>query len=437
MFACTHFGAWIWIVLTAVVLAASCSLAAEGVGNFRGHGVGAARIVLEKTALERGQPIEGVFVLPTSAIGPPAAGKAQAALRVSDSLGRLLAERTIALKGTQMPFKIEVPGVLVMKHSVSVATGGPAAPRAASADFLYMPPKEWDDYICTIWHRHNEKRIPYLQEMYLSGSQWTGSSSHLPEHFIDANYRYYLETGATWVFAPYHMWMPDKEKTYYHKQAKKAFIADRTNFRILERNPCLSNHHTRRRIEWTFTHQARMHRLTRPLFYTIADEPGIANQAAPFDYCFSPHCKKAFRAWLKQRYGTLEAMNKQWGSDYGKWDDVRGATTDEIFRRKDENFSAWCDHKDFMDDVLIGGSTAFDPDDDNLTPDFADNLLALLDEWNSGNDFDTRVAHLTGAEPGGLNGSVLLDNTTVFDDGQPDRLTGSSKLSTNSNKVLA
>ncbi|KKL65897.1 hypothetical protein LCGC14_2150380 [marine sediment metagenome] len=147
-------------------------------------------------------------------------------------------------------------------------------------------------------------------------------------------YRYYLETGGAWAFSAYHIWMADKEKTYYHKQAKKAFIADRTNFRILERNPCLSNHITKRRLKWLFTHEGRMHRTTRPLFYTIGDEPGVANQVAPFDYCFSPHCKKAFREWLKKRYGTLEALNEQWESDYKKWDDVRGATTDETFARK-------------------------------------------------------------------------------------------------------
>ncbi|KPK85647.1 MAG: hypothetical protein AMJ81_03185 [Phycisphaerae bacterium SM23_33] len=345
------------IVLAGILLASTAAMAqaggAAGVGSFRPTRAGEARIVLEQTALERGQPVKGKVVLP-AAEGAPGARRPNLIIRVSDSLGRLLVEEAMPLgpQANEVPFEVEVPGVVAMRHTISAATD---EPRGAGMDFIYCPPKEWDDYICTIWQRHNEKRIPYLQEMCLSGSQWSGSSSHLPQHFIEANYRYYLETGATWIFAPYHMWMPDKEKTYYHKQAKAAFTKDRTDFRILERNPCLSNDHVRSRIEWTFTHQARLHRDTRPLYYTVADEPGIANQAAPFDYCFSPHCMQAFREWCRKRYGTLAALNEQWGSQHRRWEDVRGATTDEIFARKEDNFSPWCDHKEFMDDVLVGG----------------------------------------------------------------------------------
>ena len=179
------------------------------------------------------------------------------------------------------------------------------ATQATSQDLLYRPPATWDDYICTIWHRHNAKRIPYLQNMYLSGSQWSGNSSHVPQHFIDRNYRYYVESGANEIFAAYHIWMPDKPKTYYFEQAREAFMKDRTDLRVLERNPCLADHVVQDQIRWKFTHEARMHRDTRPLFYTVADEPGIGNQAAPFDFCFAPQSREAFRQWLKQRYTDL------------------------------------------------------------------------------------------------------------------------------------
>ncbi len=347
------------IVLASLVVLTLAAGAGAGVGDFRGHGVGDARIVLDKAALERGEPIKGTLRLPMSFAKSSAPSRWT--VRVSDSLGRLLVEADfkpskgkVVGNAAEIPFKVSVPAVCAQRHSISFMDWG-ASTGAASAEVIYMPPRKWDDYICTIWQRHNPKRLPFLQEMHLSGSQWSGSSSHVPEHFIDRNYRYYLESGGMWAFSSYHMWMPDKEKTHYHKLAKKAFIADRTDMRILERNPCLSNHVIQRRLKWLFTHQARLHRPYRPLFYTIGDEPGVANQAAPFDYCFSPHCKAAFREWLKKRYPTLAALNEQWGSDFKKWDDVRGATTDEIFAREDDNFSAWCDHKDFMDDVLIGG----------------------------------------------------------------------------------
>jgi len=377
----------VWIP-AAVAMTVMAATSWAGVGDFRNRATADATIVLEKEVLERGEPVKGKLLLPADRVR--AAAMKTMTVRVSDSLGRLLVEKTMPVTDR---FELPVPNVLAMKHSVSIAT---TDGWAASADVIYMPPKEWDDYVCTIWQRHNPTRIPHLQEMYLTGTQWGGSSSEPPGHFIDANCRYYVETGATWVFSAYHMWMPDKEKTHYHKLAKAAFIKDRTDFRILERNPCLSNHAIRDRIQWIFTHEARMHRAYRPLFYTVSDEPGIANQAAPFDYCFSPYCKEAFRQWLKERYKTLEALNKQWGTKHARWEDVRGETTDEVLARTDGNFSAWCDHKDFMDSVLIGG-------------------YALAKEYLRKHDPDARIGMGGGQGPAAVGGWDFWKFAQVFD----------------------
>src|SRR5205814_1124403 len=51
----------------------------------------------------------------------------------------------------------------------------------------------------------------------------------------------------------------------------------------------------------------------------------------------------------KQRYGTLSALNRQWGTDFSRWDFVIPMTTNEAMKRADENFSSWADHKEWMD----------------------------------------------------------------------------------------
>jgi hypothetical protein len=74
------------------------------------------------------------------------------------------------------------------------------------------------------------------------------------------------------------------------------------------------------------------------------------------------------------------------------------------------------------DDILIGGTTDYDFNDAAL--------LALLDEWNSERSYSNRVGNVrTGAGPilGGT-GYMLKRGVTVFDDGDFDRLTGSSGL---------
>ncbi len=73
------------------------------------------------------------------------------------------------------------------------------------------------------------------------------------------------------------------------------------------------------------------------------------------------------------------------------------------------------------EDILVAGTTVYDED---LVA-----LCGIMAEWTSANDFETRVAHITGPD-GGLNGPYFLnadpDNgpVTVFYDDARDRLTG-------------
>jgi trimeric autotransporter adhesin len=71
------------------------------------------------------------------------------------------------------------------------------------------------------------------------------------------------------------------------------------------------------------------------------------------------------------------------------------------------------------DDLLISGTTTFDK---NLPA-----LLSILAEWQSANDYETRVSHLRNG--GGTNGThKLVWGTTVNDDSAADSLTGGAGL---------
>lgn len=66
-------------------------------------------------------------------------------------------------------------------------------------------------------------------------------------------------------------------------------------------------------------------------------------------------------------------------------------------------------------DLMIGGSTDFDDD--------ADSLFAILAEWKSRKPIDERIANLT-TNGVGDNGDILLDSSTVTDDGETDKFFG-------------
>jgi hypothetical protein len=72
-------------------------------------------------------------------------------------------------------------------------------------------------------------------------------------------------------------------------------------------------------------------------------------------------------------------------------------------------------------DILIGGTTSYDS---NLTA-----LAYIMAEWNRTDvSYAKRVAQLNGSQAGGMNGSYLLNSTTVFDDNAVDSMYGGTGL---------
>ena len=47
-----------------------------------------------------------------------------------------------------------------------------------------------------------------------------------------------------------------------------------------------------------------------------------AERLAGQPVCYCPHTLAAFRAWLTERYGDLDGLNRAWRTRYGTWDDV-------------------------------------------------------------------------------------------------------------------
>ncbi|HEX9994324.1 MAG TPA: Ig-like domain repeat protein [Acidimicrobiales bacterium] len=71
------------------------------------------------------------------------------------------------------------------------------------------------------------------------------------------------------------------------------------------------------------------------------------------------------------------------------------------------------------EDILVTGSTTYDDPDSG-----AEGLCAIAAEWGSTPKFKFRVDHISGAHPGGANGSFFLDGSTVSDDAYADSASG-------------
>ncbi len=91
-----------------------------------------------------------------------------------------------------------------------------------------------------------------------------------------------------------------------------------------------------------------------PVSYDFADESGLTLWENSYDFCFAPATLNAFREALKKRYGSLDKLNAEWGSDFSAWENVEPMTTPEMRKKlkKSRNYAAWAEFRDFMDETF-------------------------------------------------------------------------------------
>ncbi len=68
--------------------------------------------------------------------------------------------------------------------------------------------------------------------------------------------------------------------------------------------------------------------------------------------CYCAHTRQRFQQWLRERHGSLGALNAAWGtetpSDYETWEEIQPPTTHSLFG----GYSPWLDWQEFLDDDL-------------------------------------------------------------------------------------
>lgn len=216
---------------------------------------------------------------------------------------------------------------------------------------------QWSDYEIIIWQDQTPERLAGLARLGVTAGKIFGTRGPLDltkvplqiAPFQQQGLRFYLENIATDFYAAYHRWHPDHPVTWLFDETKRAYQQDPGDPSTFVRAPSLSDPTWLNRIAQRLQQHVQAYAPYRPLFYSLADEAGIADLTAAWDFDFAPQSLAEMRVWLKAQYGTLDALNREWGTHFSDWAAVMPMTTDAALKQPDENFAAWADFKAWMD----------------------------------------------------------------------------------------
>jgi hypothetical protein len=317
----------------------------------------AGEIVLPATALERNAVVPAVY-----RTNSEATGKGELKIEWKDVYGRVVEDRKIPVELTdeaEIGFALDVRRAVAMKNELHVHFTFDGVNRKGEPDhrdeqssitFIAKPEdRRWWDYTIMMWQNYPADQFGTLRQLGINGGVYGGKSKTPPDFLLRNDIRWYAENIATDFYSEYHRWHPDRPVNWKYTEAKALFKKDPSSIEAFKRHPSLSDPIWLRKIHDRLVDAARFWSPYRPIYYSLGDESGIADLAAFWDFDFSDESLVPMRQWLRERYGSLAALNRQWGTSFTTWDVVMPLTTSQAMKRSDDNFSAWADFKEWMD----------------------------------------------------------------------------------------
>jgi hypothetical protein len=128
---------------------------------------------------------------------------------------------------------------------------------------------------------------------------------------------------------------------------KKELFRRTGETRFLVRNPSFDDPQVQQRLFDLARSAARAKAVYNMDYYFVGDEGSLGSYADAVDFDWGKHALDAFRSWLRAQYGSLEALNRTWGSAFAAWDAVLPLTTEAA--RREGRFAPWADHRTYME----------------------------------------------------------------------------------------
>jgi hypothetical protein len=283
----------------------------------------------------------------------------QMRMQVSDDLGRLLGSISAPARG-ERTFTFSLTDFL---GKFAVVSGELIDERGAIVDQVRAKPvmvvpevrriKEYTPLVSFGGTKH------YLQDAQMkmvrgaaadTGFTWGGdvdNSLNIPRGTFGV---YWYDRGPTTPEAMERA-IADYQKTGDFETlgylTKKELYKRTGDKKFLQRTPSFNDPVIRKSLTDIVRAAARNKARYNMDYYFVGDEGSLTSYGDAFDFDWNPHTLEEFRSWLKQEYGSLASLNKEWRTNFADWSQVVPYTTEEA--RKSRNFAPWADHRTFME----------------------------------------------------------------------------------------
>ena len=289
-----------------------------------------AMVQLDENWGEIGESVSGRV----SVEGAPAAGD-MVRVGLFDSRNRLLKQQIVPATGdTSFSFEIEPWMPMLLRVDAGLfrnPAGQPAQTIDSAYEYFRVTQRNWDQFNFLMWDTPKGTLAPWAEQSLVDNSVTLQLGQGQPQLMLSAH-------DVAWVPYTTRIMAPKDDDGIMRPFCwnDEAAVTAHVQEKAEEYRP------------------SRQHGV---YVWSLGDEVTTSGS------CLSPHCAEAYREYLNEVYGSLEALNASWNTNFTAWDQVglsKEGDNDEANSLAEGNYPRWFDRKAFQSYNFVQFCQAYD-----------------------------------------------------------------------------